>query len=308
MDNKERLKESERLDLKRVEEYFSARGYQVVKLEQPWRHVTGVLRKDNKDLFLKLASTPTIAERTKNEFAWNNLANSLSQEQRLPVSIPQNYESGMFQELFWFLSSHAGEKLLSRPVDKDQTKDLEDNLPAIAKTAYQIINIKTPKRLPIDKTLNIKQRQEKLLKLVKEWASQTSEDVTDLTTFIEDKLDTIQIAPSHGDFVPWHFVLGANKTLSLVDGEHAHIRGLKFYDVAYFYHRVWTKLKRPDIAERFLAEFQNLYRLLAKEKDLFRLILAQRIIGGFFNITRGSVFISVELQRQLKDKLIGGLI
>lgn len=300
-----RHRQSKKLVLREVKDYFTAKGYETISVEQVWRHVTGILRKEGKDYFLKLASTQGIAERTRNEFEWNNLISSLPENQKPPVYIPQNHDSGEFEGLFWFLSEYAGNKLLVRPVDKNETDGLEKELPVIAETARKIIDIKTDLTLPLDKEITEEERKEKFFKKLDHWAEETPKNVTDLIVFIKERFNYLQIAPSHGDFVPWHFVRDDKAKLFLVDGEHAHILGLKFYDVAYFYHRVYTKLKRPDIADRFLGEFGDLYKFSEEERELFRLVLAQRTIGGYFDAEKDGIT-SVVLQNKLKDKLLQG--
>jgi len=305
MGGTEKHRRSEQLDLREVKDYFTAKDYEPIRVEQVWRHVTGILRKEDKDYFLKLASTKGVAERTRNEFEWNNLGNSLPETQKLPVFIPQNHDSGEFKNLFWFLSEYAGNKILTRPVDENETGDLEKELPVIAETARKIIDIKTDLTLPLDKEIAEEERKEKFIKKLEHWAEETPKDITDLMEFIKERFDYLQIAPSHGDFVPWHFVQGDEGKLFLVDGEHAHVLGLKFYDVAYFYHRVYTKLKRPDIADRFLGEFGDLYEFSEEEEELFRFVLAQRLIGGYFDAEKDSIT-SVNLQDQLKTRLLQG--
>ena len=296
---------SEKLDLREIKDYFTAKGYEPINVEQVWRHATGILRKEDKDYFLKLASTKGVAERTRNEFEWNNLVNSLPETQRPPVFIPKNHDSGEFEGLFWFLSEYAGNKILTRPVDKNETGDLEKELPVIAETARKIIDVKTDLTLPLDKEIAEEERKEKFINKLEHWAEKTPKDVTDLIEFIKERFDYLQVAPSHGDFVPWHFIQSDGGRLFLVDGEHAHVLGLKFYDVAYFYHRVFTKLKRPDIADRFLGEFGDLYEFSEEEKELFRFVLAQRLIGGYFDAEKDGIT-SINLQDQLKTKLLQG--
>jgi hypothetical protein len=301
----EKHRQSEKLDLQEVKDYFTEKGYEAINVEQVWRHVTGVLKKENNNYFLKLSSTLGVAERTRNEFEWNNLVNSLSDDQRLPVSIPQNHDSGEFKGLFWYLGEYAGNKVLTRPAEKNETDDLERELSVITETAYKIIGIETDLTLPLDKKISEEERKEKFFKKLEHWAEQTPEDVSGLISFIRERYDYLDTASSHGDFVPWHFIRSEEGKLFLVDGEHAHIVGLKFYDVAYFYHRVFTKLKRSDIADRFLRDFSDLYKFSEGEKELFRLVLAQRLVGGYFDAEKDGIT-SVNLQNKLKTRLLQG--
>ena len=66
-----------KLNLEEVGRYFENKGYKMQKLEQLWRHVTGQVKFENEKLFLKLASTKEIGERTRNEKSFNESANSI---------------------------------------------------------------------------------------------------------------------------------------------------------------------------------------------------------------------------------------
>ena len=291
MNEPEIHKRSKKIDLQKVEKYFSRSGYKTLKLEQLWRHITRVLVKENKKHFLKMASTKEVSQRTKNEYEWNELINSRPNKKRLPVIIPINYKSGEYNGLFWFLSEYAGDKLLARPEKKNKTKDLEDQLANISKAALEIMNLKTNKTLPLDEHLSPQERKNKFFQKLQYWNEQTTRDLSDLIELIENKYRHLRTAPCHGDLVPWHFIRNDLGELYLIDGESARMSGPKFYDVAYFYHRVYTKLKRPDIACKFID----------------KVILAQRLVGGYFDAERDNIT-SISLQDSLKTKLKAGSI
>ena len=78
---------SEMLEKEEIGTYFSKKGYQVIELQQIWRHVHGKLKKDNKIFFLKMASTPDIGERTQNETLWNNQIGDLIKKLALIILI-----------------------------------------------------------------------------------------------------------------------------------------------------------------------------------------------------------------------------
>jgi thiamine kinase-like enzyme len=293
-----------KLDLNKIKSFFSTRGYHTEKLEQVWRHVTGILSKRGHRYFVKLASTQEVAKRTRNEFAWNDLVNSLRGKNRLPVSVPKNLESGEYMKLFWYISDYAGEQPLATREDKN-TRELETQIPLIAKTAKSIIDMRTKKLLPIDKKLSKRQVDELLLKRLNVWNKATKIDLSNLIGFIQKRLKSAKLAPLHGDLVPWHFIKNENSRLYLVDAEHAHILGIKFYDVAYFYHRVYTKLKRPDIANRFLEEYKSEYNLKNNDEQCLSLIIAYRIAGGYMDAQEDTVT-SIKLQKELEEMLLTG--
>jgi hypothetical protein len=293
---------SQELNLRKVTKYLQKNNFSDIRLEQEWRHVTGSVVKNGITMFFKLASTEKVAKKTKNEFEWNKLINS---KRALPIAIPRNYESGNYNGLFWFTSEYIDGKPIAIVSQKEKTKSLENNLAKIALTSKSILEMNTKKRLPNDETDTNKRedRQKIFLDRMKHWMNQFDNDVDDLYAFIKERIRFIQKAPSHGDFVPWHIFMTGDKKLFLIDGEHSKAVGFKFYDVAYFYHRVYTKLKRPDIAANFLGEFINIYPFIERDKECFRLVLAQRIIGGYMDAKNDSR-ISIELQHELMDRVL----
>lgn len=296
---------AQELNLEDIEQFLIGKGFSNIELVQQWRHITGSLDKDGTKQFFKMASSEGVAERTTNEFNWNNLINN-KLNLKLTVSVPRNYESGNYNELFWFTCEFVDGIPLATASKPDETEVLEDNLSRIASTAKSILEIDVAdNKLPNDK----KEPEEKedpkkvFLERLKHWMSQFDNNANGLYEFIEQNIRYGQQAPSHSDFVPWHIFITKNNDLYLIDGEHSKINGFKFYDVAYFYHRTYTKLKRPDIADKFLQEFNSIYTFDEKDKQCFRLILAQRVIGGYMDAKNDSVT-SVELQDELRDRIL----
>lgn len=65
-----------KLDLNQVKTFFEKK-FTVKKLMFGGRHVLGILEKDHKELFLKLATTEGISAVTQNEYHWNEQFNKL---------------------------------------------------------------------------------------------------------------------------------------------------------------------------------------------------------------------------------------
>lgn len=135
--------------------------------------------------------------------------------------------------------------------------------------------------------MDVETRKSLLLQRIFSWADQVPErDLSRLKRYLEEgfKKD-IPLGVNHGDFVPWHMIRQADGRFALIDGEHGSAQTPRYYDIAYFYHRVYTKLENPNLAEAYLSEIVR--RLPEKESGMFReffpLLLASRIIGGFFD-------------------------
>jgi len=283
------------MEIDEIKEYLGELGYEVLNLEKIWRHYTGHLKKEDKDYFFKMASTIEISPKTKNEADWNKRVTN-----KLSVKVPQIFQEAELYGLYWFIAEFVPGDTLASAEHPDQTQKLEDNLEIIAKTALEIMNLKFEGN-------NLEFDQLEFNQKLDEWTLKSERDLSRLRQFLEDRIEFLQLFPSHGDYVPWSFRLKESGELYLVDSEHAKWNYLKFYDVAYFYHRVNTKLKNPEIANRFLEAFKNIYDFSENDKKCFELALAQRLIGGnmdakFDNLT------SIELQDDLQNKLLAGEI
>ena len=87
----------------------------------------------------------------------------------------------------------------------------------------------------------------------------------------------------HGDFVPWHLSALDDGALGLIDSEWGGVGYARFWDLAYIYHRVFTRLHAPAVARRLLQEFlvqSGLDRGVLAEGLLP--VLASRAVNGLY--------------------------
>lgn len=271
-----------KIPLNLVRKFLNSKGYAVDSLDQQWRHVTGVVRKNNRKFFLKMATTIKTGKMTEVEFFWNELV-SKRLPSNVPFKVPDNIEKGLFDDkLFFFISEYFGSETLA---DKypPLVKRLADWTPVIAKSAYVISSL----RQWSESESEGQPAGENLLESATEWASQLKSDTKSLLKVIKKSAGEIKEAFNHGDFVPWHmYNLGDNK-LGLIDAEHGGWKP-KYYDVAYFYLRVRQNLGEKELARKFLLEFIDL--LIEKEKITFwnelKPVLAQRLVGNFWEVEK----------------------
>lgn len=277
-------------DITKVRKFLESKDYAVLELEQLWRHVTGKLKKGGQLFFFKMATTEGIAERTKNEFAWNKEVNKHVGNKKQPFLIPKNRDGGYYKDtLFYFISDFfKGDYLATKyPPDK---KDLKSWLEKIATTALFIQNLPEmdlPKNEGSRRKLSESgmTKAEYMHQKASKWAESFDTDVSDLLEIMRNAEQAVKTATNHSDFVPWHMRRTEDGRFGLVDGEHASSFGVKYYDTAYFYHRVYTSLEEPNLAKQFLKILKT--QLNNKERGLFleeiRPVLALRCIGGFFD-------------------------
>lgn len=143
------------------------------------------------------------------------------------------------------------------------------------------------------------------------WSQQPKELELLKDTELSNLIEIIQSVPlsrrlQHGDFVPWH-MFGLNSAqIGLVDSEHGSTQKSRFYDLAYFYQRIFTKLD-PDLAKQFLQIFLD---RSADNKNQFFLqflpVIAVRAIGGMFDYARADYTLDDErkTEKQLHRQLL----
>ena len=123
--------------------------------------------------------------------------------------------------------------------------------------------------------------------LVKEKGWRIEEEKTANRRFVYPALQ-------HGDFVPWHMFQIDDKTIGVVDGEHASLIKPRFYDLAYLYTRLYTKASSPDAAKKVLRLF--LKTSGTKRGHFFRAFLPVATLRSF-----GVLFDSINDNRYQKE-------
>ena len=269
------------LNLDYIKSFFKKR-YFVKKLWSGGRHILGILEKNNKNLFLKLATTEGISELTKIEYNWNEQFNNLMPRKSSGFWVPQNEDFGIYNgNLFYLITDRFEGRLLAQRPEKTNSTDFIDQIPAIINFSelIQKLNIVelTSKENP--------DYRERFFEKTKSWYNDIPKDiiekyqVVDLLKVVEHGISKLKMKPRHGDFTPWHLFKLTSGQLGLIDGEHAKKNGVEYYDIGYFIQRVFSVLENPNFAEKILSE------LIKKNYSLEKLIiiLAARAIGGFLD-------------------------
>ena len=266
------------LNLTDVEQFFK-KSYEVKKLWSEKRHVVGILEKENKKYFLKLATTEGISIRFETEKIWDEEFNKHNTKQNFKV--PKIFESGYYNKLLYFVTDFfEGEKLAELT---GKTNKISDNLELVLDFAEHIQTL--PLTIPVNDAIMSDDHQEWFRLKTKSWLDSIPKDVYDkfeldkLWRIVVEGSNLLQKRPRHGDFTPWHIILPGDSKLGLIDGEHAHSLGVEYYDICYFIQRVYSVLEDEELASKIF------HKLLSRgyDKSKLKTVLLSRAIGGFLD-------------------------
>ncbi len=292
-------------------------------LRQPFRHIVGIIPIHGRQEFLKLSTAEgTISKYTENEA--EILRRIGNRQYSLPVFTPTVRREGIYRynghQLTWFTTDYIKSQELYpfTPENPANPDSFEQHLPTIVDTTIAIMDWPQDRPLPIDIPKN--RVASDIQHKVNEWMNErlsTPEMIKKAARAFElqeqfftnenQPASVLDTGPSHGDFVPNNFRIAPDGDLYLMDLEHAKMNWLKFYDVAYMYHRLYTKYKNPELARVFLKSFIEKYAqnhsFDEREIRNFKTALAQRLIGGYFDAAADEVT-SWQLQDELAMKLL----
>lgn len=309
MDNGEETREQRiavgaegiKLDTAEVRQFVASLGYEAETINQHHRHVYGKIHKNGGDYFFKMASTPAVAPKLRNEIAWNNLINT---QTGLAFRAPRILKSGQNVDLTYYIAEYVGGPLLATKT-KNGTDRLAEELGHVVQIA-RAVNALPITVLPLDAGRTQKQEAELLVKsahkkveLLRDLVDLQS--LADLTNVLNDGYEP---AMTHGDFTPWSMIK-QDDGLVLFDGEHATSLRPKFIDAAQFYMRTCIPGENPETAKEWLQLIrENLESRDRAEFDrTIRALVAHRTINAWRDAQLGKRT-SLQFHEKLKDDIL----
>ncbi len=273
------------INLKEAADFFKKK-YHVQKIWSGARHVLGYLDKNGKRYFLKLATSKGISLLTENEYAWNEKYNQEVKRANSLFWVPQNYDSGFFQNnLFYLITDRLEGEMLANLTVKQKISDaLIRNITNIIDFTEQIQNLKNINLNPHNVDSNNNHHDSFILK-TKLWYQDIPKiiiskfEINKLLKVVVENAPKLSQKPRHGDFTPWHLMELKSGQLGLIDGEHFAIEGVENYDIAYLIQRVYSVLKTPILAKSIFSQLQKRKYNFVKLK----IVLAARAIGGYLD-------------------------
>ncbi len=217
-----------------------------------------------------------------------------------PINVPKVYLKGEYKGLFWYIGEYVDGQVIVKE-NNGHFLLLEKYLRRIAKVNAFITDLKLLGKLPLDDdSRDLKNRYQLRLNKQLQWART---DLSDLEKFINNRLVYLKKATIHGDFTPWHLVLTDSNELFLLDAEHARTEGIKFYDFAYFFTRIYIRMKKDNLAISYWKEFKKIYKFKKGDFECLELILAHRLIAAYSE-AKQDLRISLEMAEKMRSKLL----
>ncbi len=276
------------VNIAQTEDYFRSIGYESRGLMLTGRHVHGTLTQGNNTWFVKVATSRGVGIRTRVETAWNKQICKLP---NAPIYTPLVHQDGYIngdpQQYFLMTEYIDGQLLVPDRAPIHDTQSLRKHLPTlIAMTRY--IATCSITDVPDVEDIDASNPQEWFMQKTHRWYDAIPDEVkkeyriSELVQSIESSYKNLEVGPRHGDFAPWHVIVGSqNDKLTLIDAEHARIDGVVGYDAAYLIQRLFCVLEQPELA-------RSAYELslqCAYDPRALKTILAARAIGGYLDAT-----------------------
>jgi len=280
--------------------FFKSKGLKLSdQAERPYRFTIAVFEKGDQKFFVKIAEKGAVDFKFLRAEVWCNQT-----FERLlagfpnppPVKIPKVLDQNETGDIYWVMFEFfSGERIADWVPSRDPRK-LKDWFPQII-DFVQFLETVDPKRLEtIEEVRPDKSVAKKMLAKIKEWSLVSlkkglisQDELRAMITLVEEQKDGLEYRLQHGDFVPWHMHDLGFPFFGLVDSEHGGVNQPQYYDLAYFYHRLYTKLWQPQLARDFLSLYLKNSNVDEEEfLKKFSPVIVQRTIGGFWDYSKNS--------------------
>lgn len=275
--------------LKEIED----QGFKVIEASKPWRYVRGTATTGGQTYFFKISPPEgELPKRLQKQEVFEKFMSSkLKETFSPPFRVPQPILSNFTPESSWIIDEFFSGDLLASWTPKREPRNLANWLDKIAEALIFMDSLDTQSIHLAYDDIHETTINERMVKFMGIWGEKpleqkllTEGEIAQLVKIISDS-PPLPTRLQHGDFVPWHMI-DLGEVFGLIDSESASIAKARFYDLAYFYHRVFTKLLEPDIARQFLRTFMKKSNLNKEEIAVSLLpILASRAIGGMYDYT-----------------------
>jgi len=238
------------------------------------RHVVLILSRNNTKYFYKELNYKGGKRRFREQIYFQKKVIQCGINVRLPKLY--DYELGEKSWTLWeyLPGPHLADK---KPIN---VRQLDRWLEPIVESLLELEKVK-----PSTSTYDIVDR---LILEVSRWSRAlikkgiwTEDYQSKLVQIIENNRAKIITGFNHSDFVPWHMHEIKFPVFALVDYENCKNKP-KYYDLVYFFHRVYINLGQPKLAEGFINIFKQKAQVSKDFENIFKSILVHRVSAGLY--------------------------
>jgi len=260
------------------------------------RYIIYVLERNGKKYFYK-----ELNHDKKDRFYAQILFQKKVESSGRNIILPKLYDYDFKVEKPWILWEYLSGKHLAEWKPKN-LKDFERWLEPIADMLIELQSIK-PDAAEFDIT-------DRMILRVNQWTKEPIEKgifkssiKRKIINAVENNRSLIKIGFNHSDLVPWHMHEIKFPKFALVDYEGSKNKPL-YYDIAHIYHRLYTKLAEPKLADKLLKIYKAKANLPKNFDIIFLTILGTRIAGGFFDYLINKDSTNLKLHRELLNNCL----
>jgi hypothetical protein len=272
-----------------LEEFYKlgyTNGDENFKPQESSKHSFCKLEKDGKFYFAKYSIDHSVRENSIiTDIWWCEIIQKLAKSHGLKIKTPKIIDhSG-----YWYIAEWIEARPSVTPGDPASKIDQYLEQYAECLVALDKIEISHLDKLPpADKGstthAELDRRWQKWTKRPLAEGLITNEQMSQAHHIIQTHQQYVTPHFQHGDFTPWHLLIDGQKNWWLIDGEHASIEKPRYYDLAYMYSRIFTRLHSPKHAAKLLRIFANKAEISQEKLYLtFLPIITSRAVGMYFD-------------------------
>lgn len=267
-----------------INKIVKKQGYKMLFLHDHGRAYLGQLSKSNNKYYIKISKSKKENLLLQNSVHFSNGLEKLSP----PFSYPKVLQTGnILGDFFYKIETEVKGKplaVLTNDISILQFDKPEKYFQKITEIIFWLEKVDIPIPANFDKQsgpLKIHNYNKVTGTMIK-WSYNETPRLSDLLKIVSGNKETLIKVTAHRDITPINLITSPNGSIGLIDADIIK-KAPKYYDVAEFYNRLWTRICKPDLATKFLAcVIEN----LKEDKDTFfnhlLPLLAFRSVGNYW--------------------------